>query len=379
MAEPGRILRPVLTGSAATLGAGAALLGYALVEARMPVLRRVDVPVLAPGEPPVTILHLSDLHLTDRTEARVAWVRDLARLRPDVVVNTGDNLSFASGLEPLGRALEPFADLPGAFVLGDHDYHSTVFRSPTRYLRRDPRTADDAEEPPTAPELPWHEVARLQARSGWLDLTNTRGRLAVGTRFIELVGVDDPHVDRDRYPAPGIGSGGPEGSEGSEGPEGPGSGTAEGTGAGERRPAHGESSGARALDAADSEPRASDGAVSPLRATDGAALRLGLLHAPYRRVLDAMVHDGVDLALAGHTHGGQLCLPGYGALQTNCDIDRRRASGLSRWAGSGVGSAVGASRGMYLHVSAGLGTSPYTPVRIACRPEATLLTLLPIA
>ncbi len=32
---------------------------------------------------------------------------------------------------------------------------------------------------------------------------------------------------------------------------------------------------------------------------------------------------------------------------------------------------------MYLHVSAGLGTSPYTPVRLACRPEATLLRLLP--
>ena len=115
--------------------AGLGLLGYAFLEASLPVLRRVDVPVLAAGEPPVTLLHLSDLHLTDRTEARVAWVRRLARLRPDVVIDTGDNLSFANGLEPLGRALAPFLGLPGAFVLGDHDYRTTVFKSPTRYLR----------------------------------------------------------------------------------------------------------------------------------------------------------------------------------------------------------------------------------------------------
>jgi predicted MPP superfamily phosphohydrolase len=78
-----------------------------------------------------------------------------------------------------------------------------------------------------------------------------------------------------------------------------------------------------------------------------------------------MAADGVGLVLAGHTHGGQLCVPGYGALVTNCGLPRGQASGLSRWHGS------------WLHVSAGLGTSPYTPFRFACRPEATLLTLTP--
>ena len=99
-----------------------------------------------------------------------------------------------------------------------------------------------------------------------------------------------------------------------------------------------------------------------------------------------MAADGVDLILAGHTHGGQLCLPGYGALVTNCDLDRRRAKGMSRWwpgAGS-TGPEGGAAPSSdappdaaWLHVSAGLGTSPYAPVRFACRPEATLLTLTP--
>ena len=69
--------------------------------------------------------------------------------------------------------------------------------------------------------------------------------------------------------------------------------------------------------------------------------------------------------MAGHTHGGQLCLPFYGALVTNCDLDRSRAKGASSW---GTETA--------LHVSAGIGTSPFAPLRFCCRPEATLLTLV---
>ena len=98
-----------------------------------------------------------------------------------------------------------------------------------------------------------------------------------------------------------------------------------------------------------------------------ADLRLGIAHAPQPRVIDAYTADGVELLLAGHTHGGQVCLPGFGPLVTNCGIDRARARGLSRY-GAGGNEA-------WLHVSAGLGTSPYAPIRFACRPEATLLTL----
>ena len=105
-----------------------------------------------------------------------------------------------------------------------------------------------------------------------------------------------------------------------------------------------------------------------------------MLHAPYQRVLDAMSRDGARLMIAGHTHGGQLRVPGYGALVTNCDLDRYRASGLSRWwpgAGLDPRSALRPppAQAAWLHVSAGLGTSPYTPVRFACPPEATLMTL----
>ncbi len=91
---------------------------------------------------------------------------------------------------------------------------------------------------------------------------------------------------------------------------------------------------------------------------------IGVTHTPQRALLRAFERDGHGLVLAGHTHGGQLRVPGLGPLVTNCDLQRSRARGLTR------------GEGGWLHVSAGLGSSPYLPVRFCCRPEATLLELV---
>ncbi|HET9258236.1 MAG TPA: metallophosphoesterase [Pseudonocardiaceae bacterium] len=154
--------------------------------------------------------------------------------------------------------------------------------------------------------LPWGDLRAAFAEHGWLDMSNTRRELIVAGRRIAVAGVDDPHTKRDRY----------------------------------YRIA---------------------GPADPL-----ADLRLGLTHSPEPWVLDSFAADGYDLVLAGHTHGGQLRLPGYGALVTNCGLDRSRARGVSRW-----GTRT------WLHVSAGMGTSPFAPVRFACPPEVSLLTLVP--
>lgn len=304
----------VLRSLAAVAGAGVAGVAYAgLVERNWYMLRSATVPVLAPGSAPVRVLQVSDLHLVPRQERKIRWVRELASLAPDFVVNSGDNLADVAAVPALLRAMEPLLELPGAFVLGSNDRFGPVPKNPALYLTR-----RHARPPRTRVDLPVEELVDGLRSGGWSDLDNARTTVTMGPHRVELVGVDDPHIDRDRY-------------------------------------------------AAVSAPAAS-----------GVALTMGLVHAPYQRVLDAMVADGAGLVLAGHTHGGQLALPVYGAIVTNCDLDRRRAKGLSRWwpgAGSAPSSAAPGAAA-YLHVSAGLGTSPYAPVRFACRPEATLLTLV---
>jgi uncharacterized protein len=314
---------------AGTALAAAGALTWATVEARWYTLREVTVPVLPPGQQPLRILHLSDLHLTPGQHRKVDWVRDLATLDADLVVDTGDNWAAVDAMPTLLRALEPHLARPGAFVWGSNDFFAPSPKNPARYLLPDARTTPAA--PPV--ELPWRELGRRFTSAGWVDLTNARGVVETAGRRISLVGTDDAHLDRDRFPA----AGGPD----------------------DVRPS----------------PVADPG--SGLRRAEGGDvdLHLGVTHAPYRRVLDALLADDADLVLAGHTHGGQLALPVYGALVTNCDLDRGRAKGLHGWPGARP-DAPGGADSTWLHVSGGLGTSPYAPVRFACRPEATLLTLV---
>ncbi|MEW1956479.1 metallophosphoesterase [Kineococcus sp. NPDC059986] len=301
----------VLKATAATVGLGAlaagAGLGYAAgYEVRAFALRHAVVPVLPVGARPLRVLHLSDLHLVPRQHRKREWVAALADLDPDLVVTTGDNLA---SLDAVPAVLETYAGLlerPGVFVLGSNDYWAPRPRNWARYLKGPSKIP----MPEEIPRLPTDDLVRGFTDAGWVDLDNVRTRLTVAGLDLEFVGVDDPHLRYDRY--------------------------------------H-DVAGKAAADA---------------------DLTIGVTHAPYRRTLDAMTADEAGLILAGHTHGGQLCVPGFGALVTNCDIPRKQVSGLSRWSAAGHDA--------WLHVSAGLGTSPYAPVRFACRPEATLLELVPV-
>lgn len=301
------------------------------IEIHRYTLRRATVPVLPAGSAPVRLLHISDIHLMPENDRKLAFLRSLAELEADVVVDTGDNISSPQSLGPLLEAIGPLLRIPGAFVMGSNDLFAPVRKNPARYLLPDARTAGFS-APDRPVDMPVHELRTRLAEHGWRDLTNRRDASRAGDLVIEWVGVDDPHLERDRMPAP--------------------DGTRAAT----------EESGAGAA----AELRAEVAAESTAQAQQARpALRIGVAHAPYRRVLDPLVDDGCDLLLAGHTHGGQLCLPGIGALVTNCDLPRSQAKGLSAW------------RGVPLHVSGGLGASPFSDMRLANPPEATLLTLLP--
>ncbi len=304
-----------LTGLSRLLGAGAVagagLTAYAAWEARAYTLRRVTVPVLPRGARPLTVLHLSDIHMTPGQTRKQEWLRGLWSLDPDLVVVTGDFLAHMDAVPVLLDALGDLTDLPGVFVFGSNDYFAPTLRNPLRYL-----LPDDGRRNTTSAPLPWPDLSKALAERGWVELTNRLDTLPVGELAVAFAGVDDPHLHYDRLD----------------------------------------------LVAGPADPMAD--------------LRLAVTHAPYLRVLDQFSNDGYDAIIAGHTHGGQVCLPWVGALTTNCDLEPARAKGLHRHPAD---SSPGDPESSWLHVSAGLGTSPYARIRVACRPEATLLTLTPRA
>lgn len=152
--------------------------------------------------------------------------------------------------------------------------------------------------------LPTADLVEQLTDAGWHDLNNQQAHFVINDVAIHARGTDDPHINKDDY-------------------------------------------------------------TKVAGAFSENSFALGVTHAPYQRVLQSFSNDKADLVLAGHTHGGQICIPFYGALVTNCDLPTNQAKGLSKFG----------HENMPIHVSAGVGTSPFTPIRLACRPEATLLTL----
>lgn len=292
-----------LIAAGAAAGAAVTCVAYGtFVESAAYRVRRFDAPILDPGSEPLRVLHLSDVHLMPWQRRRLAFLSSLAGLEPDLVLCTGDTLSSHDAIEPLRDALGRLLDLPGAFVLGSHDYTGPSPVNPLGYLR------GSSSRPPKN-DLPVDDLLVALGSGGWLYLDDARGVLSVRGQRLELRGTGDAHESRDHY----------------------------------------------ALVAGPPEP---------------GTVPLGVTHAPYGRVLDAMARDGVRLVFAGHTHGGQVCVPGHGALTTNCDLPTENAKGLFLHT-----AADGAST--WAHVSAGVGMSPYAPFRFACPPEVSIVTLTP--
>lgn len=261
--------------------------------------------VLAVDAKPIRVLHISDLHLAPWQRKKQRWLRALPnRVQFDLVVNTGDNLGHRDALPVTLDALGGLMHSPGVFVNGSNDYYAPQFRNPFEYLKAPSERKS---------QVPLNTKALTDAfeAAGWLNLNNRGGRLQIAGQAIGFVGVDDYH-----------------------------DGLAD---------------------------------LSSLSASAGiggeySSTLIGVSHAPYLAVIDAMNDLGVAVLFAGHTHGGQVCVPGYGALVTNCDLPTKAAKGLSSWSRGG--------RQLWLNVCAGLGHSIYAPVRLACRPEVRIVTLV---
>ena len=110
--------------------------------------------MLPPGAEPLRVLHISDLHLTPGRHRLMAFLRSLAALEPDLVVNTGDSIAAGEAIGPLLDSLGPLLDVPGAFVYGSNDLYSPKPKNPARYLWR--TSAGDHHR--DAPDLPTEKL-----------------------------------------------------------------------------------------------------------------------------------------------------------------------------------------------------------------------------
>ena len=272
------------------------------------------------GTKSLRILHLSDTHFLPGQRGKARFLASLASLEPDLVVFTGDILASDRAQGELMAGLDGLLGLPGVFVFGSNDYFGPAATNPLAYLLRPTNKARRGRG------LPWRSLRDALTAKGWHDLNNAACRLDVAGLTLDVRGTDDAHIGRDDYAA--------------------------------------VAAAARSVVTAGRPEGARTGGNCPTDGGGGADLVLGVTHAPYARVLGAMADDGVRLVLAGHTHGGQICLP-WGAVVTNCDLPTGMAKGLHEY-----------RPGRWLHVSAGIGSSPTFPLRLFCRPEACLLDVM---
>lgn len=296
--------RTVLRRLAATLGVTAAgCVAYGtFIEAHAYQVRRYSLPLLPPGSARLRVLHISDIHLLPRQRRKRDFLVGLGGLEPDLVVNTGDNISSADAVGPLVESLGRLTEVPGVFVFGSNDFKGPRPKNPAAYLWR-----TTARHAPQEQTMPADDLRAALTGIGWVDLNRSVTELTIGGHRLAFRGTEDAHENRDDY----------------------------------------------ALVAGPADPD---------------TLALGVTHAPYLRLLDAMTADGVQLILAGHTHGGQVRVPGYGALVTNCDLPPEHASGLFQH--------TSGERTSWVHVSAGIGMSPFAPYRFACPPEVSVIDLV---
>jgi predicted MPP superfamily phosphohydrolase len=264
-------------------------------------VRTATLPLLPKRASDIRILHFSDLHLTPNKKREIADIKSFIKLKPDLVISTGDFLAHQDAVGPVVDALKELLDLPGLFVFGSNDYYAPKFKNPFSYLRK------DNGERKIGNKLPTEKLRNKLIKSGWKDLNHGKVKIKVNGVVIEARGTDDAHLELDNYP------------------------------------------------------------LVAGKVSKSADVALGVTHAPYERVIAAMAADELDLIFAGHTHGGQVRMPWFGgskSLTTNCDLENWRSRGVTK-----------VNDEPWLNVSAGMGMSPFAPIRFACPPEVSLITL----
>lgn len=109
----------------------------------------------------------------------------------------------------------------------------------------------------------------------------------------------------------------------------------------------------------------SDAPREPIRGFSDDRFDVFLFHTP--DLVEDLSHCGVDLYLCGHTHGGQIALPGYGAVITFSKFGKKYESGMHR-----VGDTV-----LYVNRGLGMEPRPAPQMRFFARPQIVVVDVRP--
>ncbi|MGH9168747.1 MAG: metallophosphoesterase [Acidimicrobiia bacterium] len=171
--------------------AAAVVVAYAVfVERRWFRLSRYRLDILPAGGSPLTVLHLSDLHLVRGDRSKRRFLSSLPRA--DVTAVTGDVLGEPEAVESAAEALRPLRGrMASLFVLGSNDLFAPRPLNPLRYFVPNRRRQRVVGRRGRGPDL-----VRLLEQDGWVHLKNRKYERQSNGLRLEVVGLDDPHIHR---------------------------------------------------------------------------------------------------------------------------------------------------------------------------------------
>ncbi len=284
---------------------GVAATGYMLFEAQWLrlVRRQLEVPGLPPGLDGLMVLHASDLHAGApgfNTRVIRKFIETARSAEPDVILLTGDLTDKKKDLTPFIEGLGSLSARHGKFAcLGNHD-HGLRKTVIEDFVRR--LAGRGLHRPVTGQKKRTVSTMRgMLAEAGVRLLENECITAKIGSDVVQFCGIDDFNYGyADLVSVAG-------------------------------------------------------------QLQSSAGLRILLSHSP--DVIGELQRGSFQVVLAGHTHGGQICVPNPGSDKI-----------MLSTSGSNYGEGQFQVNGAVMHVSRGVGTT-LVPFRFFSRPEITLLEL----
>jgi predicted MPP superfamily phosphohydrolase len=286
----------------------------------------------------LSVLHLSDFHLRkDRKGKKLfEFIWSLKNLKPDLLVITGDLVEKNENIPYLKEMLEGFHARYGKYaVFGVHDYYNKAVIEFIRNMfkrKRAYRKANDVRLLVSELASIGIKVLQNKKETTGFDVLNRDSSSNPGWSekgYVEVVGVDDAIIEKDDSALAFSGK------------------------------------GAEMTFKKQTISRCFEEKKQKIHVLNNPGkLVLCITHTPDRKLLSEICSNGADIVLCGHTHGGQVRIPGIGAIITGANINRKYASGLFYF------------NEFVLYTSRGLGEGRYSPFRFYCQPEATVIKVV---